>query len=165
MTHLSASVVPTQGFHAVLSTHITGPAPRNCSLNLSVILPPDCVLDPHELALQEREPALHVTVVGISELERPMHAVKPEHTQLLINAYFLDSETSENLSMTIDVPIHMRYPAPDVSASSLANVTIPWPTAYWNCTNTGLLTFRIIRHREPDDPSARHLDLSFIRTW
>jgi len=99
---------------------------ESCVLRLLLILPPDCFVDPFELALYGSSFQLS----NFSNLEFPAHAISPNSSQLLIDAVLPDDLV--DVSLSVEVPLHMRYPAP-TRLSDFRRLNISGPAVFWDC--------------------------------
>jgi len=133
-SHYTFSVNPARGFHATLSSQIqTSTIPKNCSLCVALSLPASCFVDPHELALYD---AFSFTIDNSPDLEQPAHSVSSDRLSLFIHAHVPPASLIDS-SFSLDVPIHVRYPAPGRPAlHSDVTVAIPWPEVYWTCNDS-----------------------------
>ncbi|KAH9946408.1 uncharacterized protein BXZ73DRAFT_95906 [Epithele typhae] len=117
MSSLDSALQP-QGFHFTVST--------SCALHVLHDLGPDVYADEYELA---QRPDYTTALWGLSDLERPLSAVPPDGTVLLLTAGLRPGS-----SVTLDVPLHARYATP-VSGDSAAYHTarLRRPLGFLSC--------------------------------
>ncbi|KDQ60546.1 hypothetical protein JAAARDRAFT_31507 [Jaapia argillacea MUCL 33604] len=131
----SSSLHPGRSFHSTSSTKIvssSSPLHRNCTLHLILTLPSDVFVDPYELALHRQYYGFKLN--GRVELELPVVALDSDASTLLLNISLDDAPHSEWINVTVNVPLHARYP--DVWARDKLEhhvVSLPWPTVFWAC--------------------------------
>ncbi|CAE6516764.1 unnamed protein product [Rhizoctonia solani] len=129
------TVSPTQGFHIVSSTIVSGLdilliPETNCFAGSLQFVPPEFIIDEYELNQRYQEgygPLCHV--IGERDLELPIHAVGGRSAAILAEIPF-QSE------VTIDIPLHLRYASPQ-KGLELLEVQLPWPWVVVKCDGQG----------------------------
>ncbi|KAL5635665.1 hypothetical protein ACGC1H_004461 [Rhizoctonia solani] len=122
-------VSPTQGFHFVSTTTISGLdtfVPENCSAGSLQFVPPDFIIDEYELNQRYQEgygPLCHV--IGERDLELPVQAVGGRSAAILAEIPF-------EPEVKIDIPLHPRYPSPK-NGVELSEPLLPWPWVIITC--------------------------------
>ncbi|EGO21814.1 hypothetical protein SERLADRAFT_474725 [Serpula lacrymans var. lacrymans S7.9] len=153
---ISSYLAPIQGSHSTYSTRVhlwqTG-AKHECTLHFLHMLPPDIIVDPYELI------DLHhsFNIFGVSNLELPVSAVQDFGTVLLLNAS-LPNRNENDIDITIDIPIHIRYGVPS-SHNSHKTIEVKPPASFWACP-TGSSEYV---YDFPDIPSELYSPLK--RAW
>jgi len=156
MAHLVSSISPTKGFHPTSTSIIHLPPPsslyHSCLLYLFFTLPPLVFVDTHELT--ERGAHYTFTHWGSRDLERPVHAVANEPSEVLVNVEIpppLEWDEFDGESLHVQVPMHLRYGSPrstrssssqemDKNDPSYERIRVDWPTAFFLCPSTTSLT-------------------------
>ena len=101
--------ISTQGFHFSLATTVhVGPQQdlAGCSLHIVHDLGPDVYADQYELA---QRPDYNATLWGTSDLERPVSAVDPRGSVLLLTIDPSRLARQQDANVTLEVPLHARY--------------------------------------------------------
>jgi len=167
MAYLFSKLAPKKGSHPVSTTTIHLPNPYTsyeaCSLHIYYILPPLLFVDTHELA--QRSASYGFNYWGTKDLEKPVHALPDDISELLINipaavtkGVPVKSEEEDGKDINVEVPMHLRYGSPreaslisedgDRDARSYEQLRVDWPKAFllcpYSCTFIGLLTTSII---------------------
>ncbi|PPQ73061.1 hypothetical protein CVT26_014653 [Gymnopilus dilepis] len=131
MAYITSNLGPPKGFHPTSKTTIHLPEPassyKSCTLNLYYTLPPPVFVDTHELA--QREASYTFKHWGSRDLEKPVHALPDEISELLLDVNFLEGAgraVEEGMSVDVDVPMHLRYGKPRTPQSSEEVKTGPY---------------------------------------
>jgi hypothetical protein len=155
MSYITTNIHPSQGFHPVSSNVVhfsTGSSSLvQCSFHLYFKLPPLLFVDPHELA--QRNNTYTFNHWGSRDLEKPVHALPEAErgSDVLLNVRlsppsidddrkpFVEETGSVSWSMTVDLPMHLRYGVPSpISSTSKAgksydHVHVDTPIAFLLC--------------------------------
>ncbi|KAF8968829.1 PIG-X [Flammula alnicola] len=149
MAHLTSTLLPERGFHPVSrnAIRLSGPSQiyESCTAHLYFTLPPVLFVDTHELA--QRESSYSFNHWGTRDLERPVHALPDEVSDLLINAKVsegleLGSEEEEGKTLYIEVPMHLRYGKPKrptnggKQSKPYELLRVEWPQAFLHCPSS-----------------------------
>lgn len=129
-----AASISTQGFHFTLSTTVHIPSPSKydaCSLHLLHVLDSHVYADQYELA---QRPDYTISFWGTSDLERPVSAIAPDNSLLLLALHPARYLTAQSMNVTLDVPLHARYGRP-ASASGPPNfaIQLKQPIGFFSC--------------------------------
>ncbi|KAI1790705.1 PIG-X [Ganoderma leucocontextum] len=128
------SSLATQGFHFTLSTTLSVPiahALDRCPFHLLYDLDPHVYADQYELA---QRPGYTSLLWGTSDLERPVSAVDPKGTLLLITADNTHITREQNSNITLDVPLHARYGRPSQSSdTTIHHIDLKLPVGFFAC--------------------------------
>ncbi|KAM5535587.1 hypothetical protein V8D89_010754 [Ganoderma adspersum] len=128
------SSIATQGFHFTLSTTVGVPAPHtfdSCSFHLLYDLDPHVYADQYELA---QRPGYTSLLWGTSDLERPVSAVDPKGTVLLITAGNIHITLKQSSNFTLDVPLHARYGRPaQLLDTTFHHIDLNRPVGFFAC--------------------------------
>lgn len=89
-----------------------------CDVYLLLVLPPDVFLDKYEL----NERGIIYTLHGDSDLELPLAAADSAGSTL---------EVRVPPSLSVDIPLHTRYPLPNTLPYS--RVRVSEPQGFWAC--------------------------------
>ncbi|CAE6392655.1 unnamed protein product [Rhizoctonia solani] len=122
-------VSPTQGFHLVSTTIVSGLdtfVPENCFAGSLQFVPPDFIIDEYELNQRYQEgygPLCHV--IGERDLELPVQAVGGRSAAILAEIPF-------EPEVKIDIPLHLRYPSPK-NGVEFSEPLLPWPWVIITC--------------------------------
>lgn len=140
MSVLNSSLATKNGFHTTYSTKIAVTETKelaDCNLYLLYILPSRIFIDPYELYNFDKFYSFKHW--GTSNLELPGVAVDAEDSALLLNITLPNSFGYGVQSISVDVPLHMRYGRTVLSeASGETNIVVPWPTGFWACLSSGM---------------------------
>jgi hypothetical protein len=141
-TTLYLSLEPKQGFHTTLG--ITAGAPElhgfsRCNLEIVLHPPPAMFADPYELALHEEYFLSRVD--GLTELELPLIAIQDTAVSKLTLLVSPDQRrhSTNATHFHLNVPLHLRYGLVANEAAPYADIELPTPQAYWQCTQPGAL--------------------------
>ncbi|TDL25139.1 hypothetical protein BD410DRAFT_896103 [Rickenella mellea] len=132
---ITSTLTRAHGFHTTISTNVNAAANPSCSFHVALELPHNIFLDPYEFALHHD---YSFNLWESSSLELPSNAVPANPSVLLVNLSKAEMHTSIN--MTIELPIHMRYPMCEHPFEVDKSVVISGPTAFWACTSDGTMT-------------------------
>jgi len=155
MAYLISSIEPTKGFHPTSTSIIHLPPPsslyQSCLLYLFFTLPPLVFVDTHELTQR----GAHYTFShwGSRDLEKPVHAVSNEPSEVLVNVEIpppLEWYEFDGERLQVEVPMHLRYGTPRSTRSRQEHsidksepyerIQIDWPKAFFLCPSTTSLT-------------------------
>lgn len=118
---------PTQGFHTTSTTTIETTSPKpECSLHLHYQLPPQIFVDPYELV--HRSASYAYIHDGTANLELPVSAVDPAGSAVLLDV------AANASNVTIELPLHLRYPRLD--ESGISTLSVPLPIVFWACPSS-----------------------------
>lgn len=136
---LSSTLSTKSGFHTTYSTQISLTESKNliprCTVRLFYILPPRIIVDPYELANYKK--SFTFSLSGTSNLELPVMAVNSNGSALLLNISLPKNFPLETQTVTIEVPLHVRYGEPlQSSKSDDGSVQLSWPTGFWTCPSS-----------------------------
>ena len=130
---LSSSLDP-QGFHFSVSTTVRLGAHTDrsvCSLHILHDLPPHVYADQYELA---QRPGYNSSLWGTADLERPVSAVDPRGSVLLLSVDGLHLSQLQHETVTLDVPLHARYGRPtERQDAPLHTVALRRPLGFFAC--------------------------------
>ncbi|KAF9481625.1 hypothetical protein BDN70DRAFT_786157, partial [Pholiota conissans] len=136
MAYYTSTLLPQQGAHPISSNEVYLPRSllESCSLHLYYTLPPILFVDTHELG--QRSASYSFKYWGTKDLERPVHALSEDISELLINVgtdgHVIDDEGS---TVRVEVPMHLRYGRPVwKDGKPYESVTIDWPQAFLQCS-------------------------------
>ncbi len=165
MSYLNSSLLPQRGAHPVSANiiHLAGASRlyNACTLHLLYTLPPLLFVDTHELA--QRDASYASEHWGTRDLERPVHALPDEPSELLLTVRIpeagADSDAPDTV-VRVEVPMHLRYGAPKAPDRSEMEKTKPylpleveWPRAFLRCPTRTYYHFhehaRIAHHCNP----------------
>ncbi|KDN51763.1 hypothetical protein RSAG8_00311, partial [Rhizoctonia solani AG-8 WAC10335] len=123
-------VSPTQGFHIVSTTTISGldtfVPEANCFAGSLQFVPPDFIIDEYELNQRYQEGYGSLChVIGERDLELPAQAVGGRSAAILAEIPFQPE-------VKIDIPLHLRYPSPKEGVE-LSEPLLPWPWVIVTC--------------------------------
>ncbi|KAI0637300.1 PIG-X [Trametes polyzona] len=113
-----ASSVSAQGFHFTVSTTINVPDASDLqrhTLHVVFDLDPHVYADQYELA---QRPGYTSQFWGTTDLEKPVSAVNPNGTVLLLTADTSELNHSRPVNITLEVPLHVRYGRPIAGTDS-----------------------------------------------
>jgi hypothetical protein len=143
LTQARTKVSPTQGFHIISTTRISGldtsTSSEHCSVSLLQLVPPDFIVDEYELNQRFQEgygPLCHV--IGERDLELPAQAVGNRSAAIL-------AELPLQFEVKVDIPLHLRYPYPQQDVE-LVELQLPWPWVVVACGQQGTLQPRAARN-------------------
>ncbi|KAF9562881.1 hypothetical protein CPC08DRAFT_357066 [Agrocybe pediades] len=150
MAYLLSNLLPRKGSHPVSTTTIHLPSPstpyESCSLHVYYALPPLLFVDTHELA--QRSASYTFRHWGTKDIEKPVHALPDEISELLINVPAGTTTTMVNNAeeggkdVHVEVPMHLRYGAPKSSSGTLDDdgetrsyeqLRVDWPKGFMLC--------------------------------
>ncbi|KDR78332.1 hypothetical protein GALMADRAFT_138434 [Galerina marginata CBS 339.88] len=159
MAYLVSKLGPQSGFHPVststihLSPQSTFATYESCSLHLYYTLPPLLFVDTHELA--QRNASYTFRHWGNRDLEKPVHALPDEISELLIDATVKlleldgpgggDDEVQDSgRAIHVEVPMHLRYGAPKATSALgegenqalYEELHVDWPKAFLWCPSS-----------------------------
>ncbi|KAF8744754.1 PIG-X / PBN1, partial [Rhizoctonia solani] len=124
------TVSPTQGFHIISTTTISGldtfEPGTNCFVGSLQFVPPDFIVDQYELRQRYEEgygPLCHV--IGERDLELPVQAVGGRSAAVL-------AEVPLRSQVKFDIPLHLRYPSPQRGVG-FSDPQLPWPWVVVTC--------------------------------
>ncbi|CAA7262045.1 unnamed protein product [Cyclocybe aegerita] len=160
MAYLVSELSPTQGFHPTSASlvYLPGPIPQyeSCSLHLYYSLPPPVFVDTHELG--QRSSSYTFSHWGSRDLEKPVHALPQETSEVLINVQIPQEgyADEEEMELNVEVPMHLRYGTPRSTATSKESegkpyeeIQVEWPHAFLLCSSTSLLKSRVTQPSLP----------------
>ncbi len=128
------SSLATQGFHFTLSTTVSVPSAhrlQGCPFYLLYDLDPHVYADQYELA---QRPGYTSLLWGTSDLERPVSAVDPKGTVLLVTADSTRIIREQGFNFTLDVPLHARYGRPSQSPdTTFHHIDLKHPVGFLAC--------------------------------
>jgi phosphatidylinositol glycan class X len=144
---LESTLTPANGFHSSYTTTIAlakDTLRPDCSLNLLHDLPAHVFVDPYELA--HYQDAYTFRLLGTTNLELPVTAVAPSGSILLLNITLPSRTAPGDLTVAVQVPIHLRYGEPVEGGASgyyTEQVLLPLgfvacPTSRW-CSHLALI--------------------------
>lgn len=129
------SSVSSQGFHFTLSTTVSNTHEQNadnCSLHILYELDPHVYADQYELA---QRPGYSLLLWGTSDLEKPVSAVDPSGSVLLLTAHSYSLLQNGDTNVTIDLPLHARYPNPSTAAETpYHHISLQRPVGFFACS-------------------------------
>ncbi|KAI0747779.1 PIG-X [Daedaleopsis nitida] len=131
-----SSVISTQGFHFTLSTTVSVSASQDlddCALNVLYDLDPHVYADQYELA---QRPGYTTSLWGTSDLERPVSAVDPAGSILLLKADTSQHASGRDANITLDVPLHARYGRP--ADSAYYSIELNQPVGFFACSSRSI---------------------------
>lgn len=144
MSYLNSTLLPQRGAHPVSTSiiHLVGTSRLYdaCTLHLLYTLPPLLFVDTHELS--QRDASYGFKHWGTPDLERPVHALPDEISELLLTVRLPEAgaDSDAETVVQVDVPMHLRYGAPKAPESSGVVQTKPylpleveWPQAFLRC--------------------------------
>ncbi|KAF8174889.1 hypothetical protein BJ912DRAFT_41325 [Pholiota molesta] len=110
MAYFTSNLLPLLGAHPTSTSIIHLPSLSNsCSLHLYFSLPPVLFLDTHELS--QRNSSYSFEYRGTRDLERPVHALPEEESELLVNVkipagFGGNADEDEATIVRVEVPMH-----------------------------------------------------------
>ena len=123
----------TRGFHTTWTTTVKLTRDliqdENCSLYLLYDLPRHVFVDQYELANYRGSYTFHLS--GTMNMELPVTALVFTSSDLLLNVSIESKSGSEDLMVSVQVPLHMRYGQP--GSVDYHDEQIPSPVAYLAC--------------------------------
>ncbi|KJA17879.1 hypothetical protein HYPSUDRAFT_45882 [Hypholoma sublateritium FD-334 SS-4] len=142
MSYLNSTLLPQRGAHPVSTSiiHLVGTLQLYgaCTLHLLYTLPPLLFVDTHELA--QRDASYAFEHWGTRDLERPVHALPNELSELLLTVRLPEAGADIDVPETVvqvEVPMHLRYGAPKRSGVAQTKPYLPleveWPQAFLRC--------------------------------
>lgn len=142
MSYLNSTLLPQRGAHPVSTSiiHLVGTLQLYgaCTLHLLYTLPPLLFVDTHELA--QRDASYAFEHWGTRDLERPVHALPNELSELLLTVRLPEAGADVDVPETVvqvEVPMHLRYGAPKRSDAAQTKPYLPleveWPQAFLRC--------------------------------
>lgn len=143
MSYYSSTLLPQHGAHPVSTTHIhlagAGQLYDSCTLHLYYILPPILFVDTHELTQRGLSYSFHHW--GSRDLEKPVHAISEEPSQLLVNVQPpVNHETT-----AVEVPMHIRYGVPSNNGKEeYWSFEISQPQAFLCCPTSCMSYFKFV---------------------
>ena len=134
---MSSRLSTTKGFHTTSTTTVKlardAVKAGDCSLYVFYDLPPHVFVDPYELANYRDSYTFQLS--GIRNLELPVIALLSPGSNLLLNISLESKSESEDLLISVDVPLHLRYGQP--GSLDYHQERIPSPAAYIACPLDG----------------------------
>lgn len=144
----TTSFTSFQGFHSSLLTNISSASPSvsgsSCNLLLQFTIPHSVYVDPHELPHYHHPVhAFNFSDRGAFDIEKPEHAIAGvAETSSFWVEVARDVHCADQVTRSIDVPMHLRYPDPRSSkGEERAYVVITPPRGVWICNNSSLCLF------------------------
>lgn len=151
MSYIKSELNPKKGFHPTSTSTIHLPPPwtayESCSLHLHYTFPPLVFVDTHELT--ERGKYYTFSHWGSRDLEKPVHALPSEPSELLVNVELPSEEEWDMVdgeTIRVEVPMHLRYGTPRSTRSKEADeetkrepyekIQVNWPKAFLLCPST-----------------------------
>lgn len=156
MAYVISTIEPTKGFHPTSTSIIYLPPPsslyQSCLLYLYFTLPPLVFVDTHELS--QRGAHYQFSHWGSRDLEKPVHALAYEPSEILINVEIPEAREWDEFNgeqVVVEVPMHLRYGTPRSTRSkhetsvdkneSYERIQIDWPMAFFLCPSTSQSSF------------------------
>ncbi|EJF62513.1 hypothetical protein DICSQDRAFT_57442 [Dichomitus squalens LYAD-421 SS1] len=127
-----SSSLDAQGFHFTLSTIVNvSSRDDHCTFHLLLELDPHVYADQYELA---QRPEYTSLVWGDADLERPVSAVHPNGSVLLVTTHKHVTLRAQATNFTVDVPLHARYGRPtETSGAAFHPITLKHPIGFFAC--------------------------------
>ena len=133
VTVMVSTLSTTRGFHTTWTTTVKLTRDliqdENCSLYLLYDLPRHVFVDQYELANYRGSYTFHLS--GTKDMELPVTALVFTSSNLLLNVSLESEIGSEDLMVSVQVPLHMRYGQPGLF--DYHEERIPSPVAYLAC--------------------------------
>ena len=114
------------------------PQDSTCALHTYLTLPSVLFPDPYQLStsdplfLANHNLASLRSIAGETDLEAPDYVLSRWGSTVLLELATPSPIFSSGKSWDVTIPLHLRYLAPSVNATT--SVSIPWPVVFWACT-------------------------------
>lgn len=139
-TFSSHFLLPT-GLHPTLELDISASKPplddRSCKIHAYLTLPRSIFADKYQLS----DPLFLASknLSAVHYITTPVDLEAPEYTMDLWGSSVLlelspPEPQAKTEAWTAQVPLHLRYLAPNTNSSGLASLEVPYPVLFWACT-------------------------------
>ena len=141
MQEFSSRYVHPTGLHPTLELEVSSSKPpveegdAQCKLHTHLTLPKEIFVDKYQLSdplfLASKKLSSVKYITTPVDLEAPAYAVNEWGSTVLLE---LAPPTTTTEEWTAQIPLHLRYLAPNNATSGESKIKIPSPVLFWACT-------------------------------